>query len=929
MNPTELILLSPYRLPSRDALMLANDDVAAFLNAYTALWHPAALRGASGPPKVGSPYDHEQPVAGHIYALPESPPLLLPDDWDARVQAAGALAFHTVADRQSTLTNLRDAIRKRHPDDPAPAELAASEREQVQPFFGIGFGYLMVEGLFEAMEHENLIATSELWRDVQAAVAAFFQSDTTLCNQHLQAAAQQLLSAREVLYPAAIHLLDIALMDERRLAASLPASVEKGMPVNIVASAALIEKVAGEQPERLSRLRERLAAESAELCGGVYSEREDALLPLESQLWNLRYGLARYKQLLDLTPHVFARRKFAAHPHVPLLLNTVDLRRTLLLAFDDGVIPSYRSTVVSWPSPDGKQVEAFTRIPYAADNPQTFFHVAHYLHRTIMQDHAATFALLHTGAEAVPWYYDWLELSRFAPVLGQWTTFSRYFNDVTAGEYISAISPDEFHGDSLSQRCTAHVPAPVTDFARHIRQRRQMDTAWTLAALHRGLGSTADSMSLEQLLIELENSVESVYPDEAKLAAVLQEAAEELAQRIQSRASEGTPGYLLLNPCSFTRRAALELDDLAAPLPLGGPIKACQIDTGKGRVVVEVPALGFAWIPRSGLAGTPPPPMRIRLADERSVRNEFFEATIDPATGGLVSIRDHRSRTNRLSQQLVYNPGSRMRGRHVTVTSTGPALGEIVTDGALLDDDGRELATFRQRLRAWLGRPILEMRIEIVPHHQPVGYPWHAYYGCRFAWRDERATLLRGVNGTSYATSHTRPETPDYLEIRAGRESTAIFPCGLPFHQRHGGRMLDVILIPEGETACTFDLGIGLNREYPIQTALGLTTPVPIVRTAKGPPHVGASGWLFHLDAPNLLLTSLRPLPDAGDALVARMLECSGHFGQAEFRCVRDPRRAVLVDALGTTLMELSPQGDAIPFDFGQNDLLHLRVEFR
>jgi hypothetical protein len=929
MNPPELILLSPYRLPSRDALMLANDDVAAFLNAYTALWHPAVLRGASGPPKIASPYDHEQPVAGSIYALPESPPLLLPDDWDARVATAGAIAFQATADRQTTLANLREAIRQRNAADPAPAELTASKREQLEPFFGIGFGYLMVEGLFEAMEHENLIATPELWRDVQAAVAAFFQGDAALRDQNLQAAARQLLSAREVLYPAAIQLLDIALMDEQRLAESLPASLEKGMPVNIVAAASLVEKLAKEQSEQLTGLRERIAAESAELCGGIYLEREDALLPLESQLWNLRHGLANYKNLLGVEPRVFARRKFAWHPHVPLLVNSVGLHRALLLTFDDGVIPSYRSTVVSWPSPDGKQVEAFTRAPYAADNPQTFLHVAHYLHRTIMQDHGATFALLHTGAQAAAWYCDWLALSRFAPVLGQWTTFSRYFNEVSSGEYISAVSPDEFHGDTLSERCTAHATAPVTCFTRHIRQRRQIDSAWTLAALHRGLSGPANSASLEERLSKQEAAVELGRGDGATIEVALQSAADALAQRILSRAPEGTPGYLLLNPCSFTRRAALELDDLLGPLPLAGPIKACQFESGKGRVVVEVPALGFAWIPRSGPAGTPPPTMRMRLADERGVRNEFFEAAIDPATGGLVSIRDHRSRTNRLSQQLVYNPGSLMRGRKVTVNSAGPALGEILTEGALLDDDGRELATFRQRVRAWLGRPILEMRIEIIPNHQPVGYPWHAYYGCRFAWRDERAALLRGVNGTSYVTSHTRPQTPDYLEVRAGRESTAIFPCGLPFHQRHGGRMLDVILIPEGETAQTFDLGIGLNREYPMQTALGLATPVPVVRTSKGPPHVGASGWLFHLDSPNLLLTSLRPGPDDEDTLVARMLECTGHYGQAEFRCARDPRRATLVDAVGTTLIELSPQGDAIPFDFGQNDLLHLRVEFR
>jgi hypothetical protein len=294
----------------------------------------------------------------------------------------------------------------------------------------------------------------------------------------------------------------------------------------------------------------------------------------------------------------------------------------------------------------------------------------------------------------------------------------------------------------------------------------------------------------------------------------------------------------------------------------------------------------------------------------------------------LVSIRDHRSRTNRLSQQLVYNPGSTMRGQKVTVTSAGPALGEIVSEGVLVDDHGADLATFRQRFRAWLGRPILEAQIEIIPQHQPAGYPWHAYYGCRFAWRDERAHLIRGVNGTGYVTSQTRPESPDYLEVRQGRESTTIFPCGLPFHQRHGGRMVDVILIPERESARTFDLGIGLNREYPMQTALGLTTPVLVVPTSKGPPHIGASGWLFHLDAPHLMLTSLRPAADGADALVARLLECSGHSGQAELRCVRNPCRAVLTDARGTVLMEATTQGDAVLFDVGQNDLAHVRVEF-
>jgi len=318
----------------------------------------------------------------------------------------------------------------------------------------------------------------------------------------------------------------------------------------------------------------------------------------------------------------------------------------------------------------------------------------------------------------------------------------------------------------------------------------------------------------------------------------------------------------------------------------------------------------------------------MKLADERAVRNEFFEAEIDPATGGLRAIRDHRTRANRLAQQLIYNPGSTMRAQKIEVTSTGPALGEIVTEGVLIGDGDQELAQFRQRFQAWLGRPMLDVRIEIKPLQAVHGYPWHAYYGARFAWRDERALLVRGVNGSGYVTSHTRPVSPDYLELRAGSHNTVIFPGGLPFHQRNGGRMLDVLLMPEGETCRVYDLGIALDRPGPMQTAQGVVTPVPVVPTTQGPPHVGTTGWLFHLDAANVLLTSLRPSLDGSDVVTARLLECGGVGGAAELRCVRDPKRALLLDARGTTLYDVAIQGDALMLDVGRHDLLHARIEF-
>src|SRR5262249_54938802 len=162
--------------------------------------------------------------------------------------------------------------------------------------------------------------------------------------------------------------------------------------------------------------------------------------PVESQLWNLLKGQAVSRDLLGREVNVFARRRFAAHPQLPLLLTSAGLNRALFLTFDDSAVPQYQTTPISWPSPDGKHVGAFSRKPYPADSPQTYFNLGHYLFKTIREDHSATIALLHSGSPAAPWYQDWLELCRFGPILGQWTTFSRYLGEVAAGEYVSALS---------------------------------------------------------------------------------------------------------------------------------------------------------------------------------------------------------------------------------------------------------------------------------------------------------------------------------------------------------------------------------------------------------------------------------------------------------------------------------------------------------
>jgi hypothetical protein len=91
---------------------------------------------------------------------------------------------------------------------------------------------------------------------------------------------------------------------------------------------------------------------------------------------------------------------------------------------------------------------------------------------------------------------------------------------------------------------------------------------------------------------------------------------------------------------------------------------------------------------------------------------------------------------------------------------------------------------------------------------------------------------------------------------------------------------------------------------------------------------VGTTGWLFHVDAPNLLFFNLRPAPDHADGIVARFLECSNHWVQATIRCVRDPHRASLIDARGNALNTCSVNGDSVSFEMPAGDLSQLKVDF-
>ena len=196
------------------------------------------------------------------------------------------------------------------------------------------------------------------------------------------------------------------------------------------------------------------------------------------------------------------------------------------------------------------------------------------------------------------------------------------------------------------------------------------------------------------------------------------------------------------------------------------------------------------------------------MSEGNMIRNEFIEVHVNEATGGIARIKQFGRKPNRLSQQLAFRfprertprvaPGtdqasqertfySDMRCSSIAVTSSGPAMGEIVTAGTLFDpEDGSKMAEFSQTVRLWRGRPIIELEIELRPLRLPDGDPWSNYFASRFAWNDSTATLTRSVLGGATASNWSDLKAPISSRLRRKASGRRCFSTAFPFTARPG-----------------------------------------------------------------------------------------------------------------------------------------------
>jgi len=316
---------------------------------------------------------------------------------------------------------------------------------------------------------------------------------------------------------------------------------------------------------------------------------------------------------------------------------------------------------------------------------------------------------------------------------------------------------------------------------------------------------------------------------------------------------------------------------------------------------------------------------------------------IRDSTGALQALYEYEQRGNRLSQQLALRrprSGSSskqaagsysvMSADRVAVTAASPVMGEITAEGRLLNRRGEVQANFRQRFRSWRGSRVLQLTMELEPVTPLEDDPWNSYYCCRFAWANEAALLWRGVNQLRERAESKRFEAPNYIDIDDEGRHTTLLTGGLPFHRRTDLRMLDSLLIVTGETARTFEVGVGVSVKYPLHESLALMNPLPVVESQAGPLQGPSSSWLFHIDSRNVLATAWTPLVTASmvTGFRVRLLETSGRAARTKLRSCHPITRAERRDFLGESLGACPVENDAALIDLGANEWIEVEARW-
>ncbi len=971
--PHSNILLPSWHLEdvSRD---LNEKDAAAVLNGYGLVLHPWVLAACHAVPRWTAAPSPGEIERDRILILPDPSRAKLPAGWLAQAEEQGVIVLQATADRAETLQKLHANPRLRellgqqpgtHTED--LALLLETPPCEEETFMALGTVYLLTLLLSQAMYHYDNIDETRFTDFLLEAARASLRQDRDRVNEMLRLTCEQLLESREKFYPVDAHLIDMCLLSEGTTTQEIPLLVESDHVVNVFCTGEFLENLSASQPEILAGLRTAFEQETLSLLGSEWGDAATPLLPIQTARWQLREGMASYARHLGVTPAVWMRMRFGLSTQLPLLLHKFGLSGAYHLVLDDGVYPDEEQSHFCWEGRSGVVIQAISRIPLSIENATSLLRIPERMAEAMNHDHLACVVLARWPKLRNPWFQDVVRIQKIVPVLGRFSRLDHFLKETEDSGQHTNHEQRQYLSPYLDQLTGRKQPDAISRFVRYWEVQQREETLSWLRTTTQLLGGKIDGGS--NLPDDLPRLSDTLPEEGLRELGQAVEQQLELASRnfaeIVSRGGAEKGGYLILNPLSHARLAVIEFSHREVqgkklmPRPCEA-VKHLQLNSESSLAVVELPACGFVALEQMPVEQYRAARIKAPMAGEWFLQNEFFHVQIDPESGGIQRLRVHGSTENLLSQRLVFRlDGSggtvprnaptwgqgtaepsytKMVADTIQLTRAGSAQGRIQVHGRLLSpDQQRTVAKFKQTFTATRGVRTLGVEVEISPQTLPTHLADRSYYAMRFAWAASAAKVRGTLQQSQFMAGERRIESTGPIEIDDGDHRVTLVPHFLPFHQRTAHRMLDSLLIVQGESSRRFRYEIAVDSPHSCLTAANNSVPPLVVPMAVLPRK--QSGWFFHLSAPNVQLLHVefeRSVPEdtpsgsepPGESCRFDFIETEGKHAVVKFATFRTPRRAWEVDFQGKVLADLSIVGDQIQFESLPCDYMSIRVQF-
>lgn len=898
---------------------------------WTALWHPALLANCGRKPSWYRADNPPSECDGRLFVVPRASEERLTPGWVERARDAGATVIVGKLTRPAIVEEALAQL------DPGETRVDA---ETAADFHALGFAFLMVELLTRQMRYMSNLDQIHFENQSVAAARAALSGDAETLNKHLTRCFDVLQEARERFYPVDSYLIDLTLVAETTLKESLRRELERGELTNYLICGETLEKLVQVAPENAERLREAMSRGKASIVGGEWREAELPLWPVNDLLDNFARGGEAYVRYLGRRPAVFGRRRAGLSPLLPQLLSRHGFRGALHVTLDDGLFPKSEQSRIRWEGVDRSVIDCLARAPVDVSRPETFLGLCRTMGESMDRDHVATMLFAHWPAQTCVWYEDLRRAARRCDCLGKFITLEDYFTQTSGSGRLVRFEPEKYRVPYLHESIARQDAHPVSAFIDHFEHDAAKYPLETLCAINRAVGCAATTPKEGNSLAAADNT---------RLGNQARREATNLVEYLARGGSDSRQGVFIFNPLSAVRSGVVAWP-LAWGMAVTEPATPQQHDGAQNLAYVTVPAMGYVWLPLAPAPAatqkTAPPSM----VEGHTLRNEYLEAVIGDDTGALKALRDFRVRGTLLSQQLARRwPGERpstgdpwrdpdetavysvMAADEIEVLSHGPVSARVRTRGRLMHPEGRVAARFELTYRLDRGSRVLVIDATLEPVDLPAGNPWECYFANRFAWGDAAADVLRSAAGGCFPTEAKQVEAAQFVEVQGVKRKLTIFTGGAPYQRRTAMRMLDSILIPQGELRRQFMQAVGVEVPYPYHEAWAQGTGLVVADTPTRCPATGATSWLAHVDAKNLMAMRWSTVEEDGQVigLRVRLLETAGRAGNATLRCFRNLVSARQSNYLGETLTELSPAGDAATIDFSGHEWLELELVWR